>query len=50
MEYVTVSGDSIEMLGKLFIVSEAEIRRLNGLAPGAEPLPGMTLLIPPFTP
>jgi LysM repeat protein len=45
--YVVRKGDSIKTIAGLFLVSEAFLRRINGLAPDAEVQPGDHLTIHP---
>jgi LysM repeat protein len=46
-EYKILPGDTVGKLAVIFLSSEAEIRRLNGLGPSQEVKAGDTILIPP---
>jgi LysM repeat protein len=50
MEYTVQSGDSVDGLAKLFVVSRDEIRRVNGLEAGQELSPGQRIKIPSAEP
>ena len=47
LDYNVQEGDTIEGIARLFVVSADEIRKVNGLAPGAEVVPNKTIKIPP---
>lgn len=47
LDYNVQEGDTVEGIARLFVVSADEIRKVNGLAPGAEVVPNKTIKIPP---
>ena len=47
LDYNVQDGDTVEGIARLFVVSADEIRKVNGLAPGAEVVPNKTIKIPP---
>jgi len=47
LDYTVLSGDTLDEIAKLFIVSKEEILRLNNLVSEDSIKPGMKLLIPP---
>jgi len=44
---MVVEGDTIEKLADDFLTTPDEIRSLNKMAPGEQPAPGQTLMMPP---
>lgn len=47
LDYNVQDGDTVEGIARLFVVSAEEIRKVNGLAAGAEVAPGQKIKIPP---
>ncbi|MBR4189644.1 MAG: LysM peptidoglycan-binding domain-containing protein [Kiritimatiellae bacterium] len=47
LDYTVQSGDTVESIARLFVVSAADIRKLNGLASDAEVTQGKVIKIPP---
>ena len=47
LDYNVQDGDTVEGIARLFVVSADEIRKVNGLAAGAEVAPGQKIKIPP---
>jgi LysM repeat protein len=47
LEYTVLTGDSLENIAKLFLVSKEDLVQLNNLSAGEDVKPGMKLLIPP---
>jgi len=50
MNYTVQSGDTVDSLASLFVVSKDEIRRVNGLAAGENLTPGQRIKIPSAEP
>jgi LysM repeat protein len=49
LDYTVQSGDTVESIARLFVVSGDAIRSLNGLGPGEEVKPNKVIKIPPTT-
>ena len=47
LDYTVQSGDTVESIARLFVVSAADIRKLNGLGNDGEVAPGKVIKIPP---
>ena len=47
LDYTVQSGDTVESIARLFVVSASDIRKLNGLGNDGEVAPGKVIKIPP---